>query len=1218
MVPMPAHQSPVATPAERGSLRGLASATFFGLLLIGLLAGCGSGGSGGDGSGSPPGGSGNIVSGTAATGDPIAFGTVTLKDSLGTTRSIVTDENGNYSLDASGYNHPFILRAAPKAAGSVPLYSFADKPGITNITPLTDLVLYEALGRSDVGTVFDSGDLSKLTISAVSGAESMVRSNIVPQLTANGLSPETDLFRTPFTANGTGLDAVIQNILPIPLPGGVLRITGLGGLCEPYGNVAGITFAIDGINGPIRSAPAFFDVPQLVGSITGGYLQKALAKCVAGRIENVEWSGYPSSAETDKAVISLKNKLTLYQDQIRRGEAVGPINIVAHSWGTVIAYLALYDLAIEKSPVHVQHLITMGSPLEYLHERCTLPGLFSICAAQSSLPDRLNHLRGAPIKLPSIKLPSNVDKSNVDKWTNYYLTPGDVISSAIIDVGNKIENEPVEDCPAPLLPSTTPIVNTCRSHSVYYDTGLTPVMTPIGIQSVAPPSTAPTLFKIQDLLGWSQASSSPVPPVVLPSPGAFTVTAGAPYCDTRVSVGPAVKLTWSASTNASFYRVFRDGRATGVQLGSSQLDFVNELGLVAGQSYSYTIKATNASGEKWTNTSQVTIPADVCSLNFISPSLGTISTSTAGYQPTLTVSGNVTQVSFSWSGATSGSATWVKNDANWLSKVMSNPDGTLTLRPVVTQAGDAPGITNWTVTIRDSTGATQIQNFAVNYQSTVPGGGGGTSIVYQPGNDIGVQDIWTTSRFSYTGAGEGPGGGLNDERLRVGGNGDWYYSLIQFDLSQLPPVGSKVELQLYMPQVTGAGTTELYVDRITAFWDWRTQGTGQDRLRLWWADLPTAIPWIPSSLPAPTAGQWYVIDITTLYNAWQSGTYPNYGVQLRTVTSSNKWADFSSSNSADALHRPRLVITPTTVPGGGGTTPAPAITSPGTGTPPGPTVANLTPTFTWTAVTGASHYGLYVSREPYGEANIVYQTTALTGTAHTIPSGPLLNGVKYRWDMTSFNGSGGESASSSDLHFQTPPGAVLTPFISSVTSGLRATTSVQTVSVFGSNFVTGASVTLTAPDGTPFNNCCLAGAPVVVSLSEIQIKPNFLGDAGIWKVQVTNPGSSGSNLVSFTVAADVLPPTPSITAFTALPTRVAVGGTVTVSWNATDVDSCTISRNGAPWRPALPANASKVVSGSDSDTITSETRYTITCTNNAGASVTATRLVKVAPTLENF
>ena len=184
-------------------------------------------------------------------------------------------------------------------------------------------------------------------------------------------------------------------------------------------------------------------------------------------------------------------------------------------------------------------------------------------------------------------------------------------------------------------------------------------------------------------------------------------------------------------------------------------------------------------------------------------------------------------------------------------------------------------------------------------------------VVYQPGKDIGVQDIWTTSVFSYAHSG-GPGGGLNNELLRVGGFGDLYYSLIKFELSQLPPVASMVELQLYMPLVTGVGTTQVFFDRITTFWDWRTQGTGTDRQRLWWADRPAFVQWIPNALPAPTAGQWYAIDITTLYNGWQAGTYPNYGVQLRptALVGNNTWAEFSSSNSADVSHRPRLVIAP--------------------------------------------------------------------------------------------------------------------------------------------------------------------------------------------------------------------------------------------------------------------------------------------------------------------
>ena len=41
----------------------------------------------------------------------------------------------------------------------------------------------------------------------------------------------------------------------------------------------------------------------------------------------------------------------------------------------------------------------------------------------------------------------------------------------------------------------------------------------------------------------------------------------------------------------------------------------------------------------------------------------------------------------------------------------------------------------------------------------------------QPGPLEG-KDIWTTSVYSYTGAGGGPGGGLDNEELRVGGWAD--------------------------------------------------------------------------------------------------------------------------------------------------------------------------------------------------------------------------------------------------------------------------------------------------------------------------------------------------------------------------------------------------------------------------------------------------------------
>ena len=184
-------------------------------------------------------------------------------------------------------------------------------------------------------------------------------------------------------------------------------------------------------------------------------------------------------------------------------------------------------------------------------------------------------------------------------------------------------------------------------------------------------------------------------------------------------------------------------------------------------------------------------------------------------------------------------------------------------------------------------------------------------ITLQPGPTDG-KDIWTTSIFSYAMcSGSFPGGGLNDETLRVGGWGDLYYSLLQFNLAGQPANVHSAVLQLYCLNQSGGGTP-MYLDRITGFWDWRTQGTGCDRLRLWWTDRPAATQWVPNQITNAIVGQWYAVDITDLYNAWQNGTYPNYGLQLRPANSfNNNFNDFYSSDYVgDPSLRPKLVITP--------------------------------------------------------------------------------------------------------------------------------------------------------------------------------------------------------------------------------------------------------------------------------------------------------------------
>jgi hypothetical protein len=170
------------------------------------------------------------------------------------------------------------------------------------------------------------------------------------------------------------------------------------------------------------------------------------------------------------------------------------------------------------------------------------------------------------------------------------------------------------------------------------------------------------------------------------------------------------------------------------------------------------------------------------------------------------------------------------------------------------------------------------------------------------------QDIWTTSVYSYAPGGGGPGGGMADETLRVGGWGDLYYSLLHFDLTGLPKTATKVRVRLYNISSNGGLPTGLYLYEIEQLWNWQTRGTGLDRLRLWWADQPSVVPYLARALPAPVINAYYYIDITQLYNGWQSRDIPNCGIELRPTSNRNNFDFFASSRHPNPDRKPRLII----------------------------------------------------------------------------------------------------------------------------------------------------------------------------------------------------------------------------------------------------------------------------------------------------------------------
>ena len=108
----------------------------------------------------------------------------------------------------------------------------------------------------------------------------------------------------------------------------------------------------------------------------------------------------------------------------------------------------------------------------------------------------------------------------------------------------------------------------------------------------------------------------------------------------------------------------------------------------------------------------------------------------------------------------------------------------------------------------------------------------------------------------------------------------------------------------------------MHLDRITQPWDWRTWGTGRDKDRLWWADKPAALLWRSKPLEAPSQGPWYAVDVTDLYNAWQSERLFNFGLQLRPALpdANEHFNEFYSSDYMDNPSlRPKLVIIPATM-----------------------------------------------------------------------------------------------------------------------------------------------------------------------------------------------------------------------------------------------------------------------------------------------------------------
>jgi hypothetical protein len=196
-----------------------------------LVAGCGGGGGGGDDAppaqNTPP---QTAASGTAAVGAPIAGAQVTLKDSQGTSRTATTGTDGTYSVNTTGLVPPFFLQVSNTGGTLYSVSADANNTTTINITPLTDLIIrswYNVQGVT-VDTAFAAPATNPPPAPAqVDLIAEVVRNVVQLWLDQAGVAADFNLISSPFTANGTGVDEVLDRTSVNPGTGQI-TITGGG------------------------------------------------------------------------------------------------------------------------------------------------------------------------------------------------------------------------------------------------------------------------------------------------------------------------------------------------------------------------------------------------------------------------------------------------------------------------------------------------------------------------------------------------------------------------------------------------------------------------------------------------------------------------------------------------------------------------------------------------------------------------------------------------------------------------------------------------------------------------------------------------------------------------------------------------------------------------------------------------------------------------------
>lgn len=249
------------------------------------LAACGSGGGSNSPSASssaPAAAAPTSLSGTVAVGRAISGAGVTVTDATGKIVSATADANGNYHVPLAGLTAPFAIVATDPGGVAQPLTSVvasvptsSSGPVIANVTTLTTAVSALMTLSGNPFDLADSKTLSTLvTRASVAAAVKTLNAAVSGILAANNVDSKSfDPIATPFTANQTGPDAVIDAVQVIPA-------TGSSGGLQLISNANPNSSANLVLNSS-ASVTAPLPVPPATSNLLGT-MYAALTQCLAG------------------------------------------------------------------------------------------------------------------------------------------------------------------------------------------------------------------------------------------------------------------------------------------------------------------------------------------------------------------------------------------------------------------------------------------------------------------------------------------------------------------------------------------------------------------------------------------------------------------------------------------------------------------------------------------------------------------------------------------------------------------------------------------------------------------------------------------------------------------------------------------------------------------------------------------------------------------------